>query len=529
MKPSASLILLFVFMLTPCFSLLAENTADSLVLHFPLNGNFAEKNQKILPGKVTMVKPASDRWGVEGGAIFLGGNAGEGAASVSLPVNISPGKYPEITLCFWIKANETYKSMTALSGGNARLRGLFTDYSNGANRWSASAGKDGYIGGSPVLKDQWTFIALVYDADDEQARLIVNNEVFAGRARLQQGSDELLLGPLNGSMDELMIFGNILSLKEIEAISGIPVTLNAGDYPITDRSSYRKQMAEKHRSKVRPGDRYIVGYEELIIRDSINSPNTLYVFSEGDTVSVISLVDKEWLIVQNQEQKKGYIHAGTLESNSYKTGNNKLLFRFLNWLSQIFRFHKLSNWLLVAVFTVILILVIRSRNELNNWFSLKGNHDPVSDGDSKNGSPAQRRRIRKFDRFFPVLRPKYWMISPGLVFGLLLIVGGIWDGKEMEWFFNEGASLIPAGYSLPIHWVLWTGSAAVLLLVAALGIESFIIAGPWSGLLRIAMLTVLNLMAVVVAFYLSAGFILVIFGFILFLMAAFALIGRRRY
>ncbi|MBL7904712.1 MAG: hypothetical protein JNL22_06795 [Bacteroidales bacterium] len=529
MKISSSLILLSVFLLTSGFRALAENKSDSLVFHFPFNGNLSERNHKIKAGKSEKVKPATDRSGVADGAITFIRNTGEGAAAISLPVNISPERFPEITLCFWIKAEETYKSMTAVSGGNARLRGLTTDYSNGANRWSASAGKDGYIGGSPVLKDQWTFIALVYDADDEQARLIVNNEVFAGRARLHQGSDELLLGPLNGAMDELMIFSKILSLNEIEAISGIAVTLNTGDYPIADRSSYRKQMAEKRRSKIRPGDRYIVGYEELIIRDSINSPNTLYVFREGDTVSVISLLDKEWLMVQNQEQKKGYITAGTLESNSFKTGSNKLLFRFFNWLSQIFRFHKLSNWLLVAVFTVILVLVIRNRNELNHWFSVRGNRDPVSDGDSKSGSPVQTRRVRQLERYFPVMRPKWWMISPGLVFGLLLIVGGIWDGREMEWFFNEGASVIPSGYTLPIHWVLWTGTAAVMLLTVALFLESFTIAGLWAGLLRVAMLTLLNLMAVVVAFYLSAGFILVIVGFILFLIAAFALIGRRRY
>lgn len=529
MKAGTLLITFSVLLLVSGFRVKAESSGDSLVYHFPLNGNLQEINQKTPARSGIKIQPALDRSGRQGGAITFSEKAGEGFSEVSLPVNVSPEKFPEITFCFWIKANETFKSMTALSGGNTRLRGLCTDYSNGANRWSASAGKDGYIGGSPVLKDQWTFIALVYDADDEQARLIVNNEVFAGRARIHEGSDKLLLGPVNGSMDDLMIFNKILSLKDIEAISGLPVTLNTGDYPIIDRSSYRKAMAEKHRSKVQAGDRYIVGYDELIIRDSINSPNTLYVFREGDTVSVVSLVDEEWLIVKNQDHKTGYIRAATLESNSYKTGNNKLLFRFFNWLSQIFRFHKLSNWLVVAVFTVVLFLVIRNRNELNSWFSLKGNRDPVSDGDSKNGSPVRTNRFRLLDRYFPVLRPKWWMISPGLVFGLLVIVGGIWDGKEMEWFFNGGASVIPTGYTLPIHWVLWTGSAAIFLLVTLLGIESFTIAGPWAGLLRIAMLTALNLMAVVVAIYLSAGLLLVIFGFILFLIAVFAVIGRRRY
>ena len=42
------------------------------------------------------------------------------------------------------------------------------------------------------------------------------------------------------------------------------------------------------------------------------------------------------------------------------------------------------------------------------------------------------------------------------------------------------------------------------------------------------MLLILNLMAVVVCFYLAVGIILVIFGLILFVVALFTLLGRKR-
>lgn len=522
-------LLILIFILTTLHSgiVVAQTSINGALVHYRLDGNAREISSDSLKGQAKGIQPGPDRAGSKDGAVFFGGTVSKSYGHILLPVDLSPDKLPVTTICFWIKANETYQKMVPLFTGEEKSRGILTDYHNGGQRWSASAGKDGLIGGSTVLKDQWTFIAVIYDAPNEQARLIVNNEVFSGRARLRKGTSGITLGNFNGSLDDLMIFDRVLSLREIESVSGIPVVVNVEEFAIDDRSEYRKRIEEDRRIRVKPGDRYIVGYDELIIRDTINSPNTLFVFKEGDTVNVISALRNEWFEVRNQQNQQGVIRGSSLESNCYKFGRNKVIFRFFNGLGQIFQFNKLRNWLFVAFFTVILIMAIRFRVELNNWFQRLGHRDPREAGGSKSEKNRSSLSLPKFEKYFPVEKPKWWMISPGVVFGLMLVGVSIWDGHEMEWYFNEGASIIPHGFTLPVHWVLWSVSMLVILLIVALVIESLAIAGPWSGLLRIAMLVVLNLLAVVVAFYLSAGLLIAIIGFLLFLFAAISLTGRR--
>jgi len=518
----------FLFLISPIL-LPAQLPTSGLVAHYPLNGNAREIKSDSLKGKSFGVTALKDRLGIEGAATSFAGKSNKETGYIKLPVDISPKTFPVITICFWIKANETYKNMSPLNSGDHKTRGILTDYNNGAQRWSASAGKDELICGSAVLKDQWTFIAVIYDNPNEQARLIVNNEVFGSRARFVLSQAGLIIGGFNGLMDELMFFNRALTLQELESIYGKPISINVSEFAIADRRDYRNRMAENRKSTIKPGDKFIVGYEELLIRDSVNSPNTLFVFREGDTVVALKTFKNEWLEVENQKRQVGYIKASTLQSNCYKIGNNKTIFRFFNWLGQIFQFNKFKNWLFVALFTVILVLVIRNREEINNWFSRIGSKDTREAYGSKSGGTPLKQRIKLFDRYFPVTYPKWWMIAPGILLGLMIIGGSLWDTGETEWFFNEGARLIPQGFTLAVHWVLWSLSMIIILLIIALVLESLTIAGPFAGLLRIVMLFIINTMAVVVAFYISAGIMIAIIGLIAFFIATMALIGRRRY
>ncbi|NTW25221.1 MAG: hypothetical protein HGA37_11005, partial [Lentimicrobium sp.] len=511
------------------FFLAAQLPVSGPVAHYPLNGNAKEIMNDSLKGKSFGVTALKDRKGMEGAATSFLAKSGKEAGYIKLPIDISPKTFPVITICFWIKANETYKNMAPLNSGDHKTRGILTDYNNGAQRWSASAGKDDLICGSAVLKDQWTFIAVIYDNPNEQARLIVNNEVFGSRARFGLNQSELIIGGFNGQMDELLFFDRALTLNELESIFGNPITINAVDFAIEDRNEYRSRMAENRKSTIKPGDQFIVGYEELMIRDSVNSPNTQFVFKEGDSVVALKALNGEWLEVKNQQGQTGFIKASTLESNCYRIGNNKTIFRFFNWLGQIFQFNKFKNWLFVALFTVILVLAIRNREEINNWFSRIGRKDPREAYGSKSEGTPINQRIKFFSSYFPVTYPKWWMIAPGIMLGLMIIGGSLWDTGETEWFFNEGARLIPQGFTLPVHWVLWSISMIIILLIIALVLESLTIAGPFAGLLRIGMLFIINTMAVVVAFYISAGILIAIIGLIAFFIATMALIGRRRY
>lgn len=202
----------------------------------------------------------------------------------------------------------------------------------------------------------------------------------------------------------------------------------------------------------------------------------------------------------------------------------------IHWISQIMHMNRLSNWIIAGVLLVILYFVIKKRQNLNDWFSRIGHRSETEDFASKHGDGAGKRGSPILQKYFPVLRPKWWMIAPGLLFGLMLIGGAIWNNTETEWYFSKGAHIIPSGFTLTIHWVLWALSLVLILLIIALALESFSIAGPWAGLLRLAMLVVLNLMAIVVFLYVLSGAIIIIIGVIvLFLALAMLFGGRRRY
>lgn len=496
--------------------------------YYPLDGNAREISQSRFNGNVAHVKPVAGHNQQKNSALQFETISQNVFGNLSLPVCISPDSMPLVSITFWVKANETFKKIVPFSTGT-NGRALTTDYYNGAQRWSVTAGKDGLVQGPPLLKDQWTFIALIYDNPNQQVRLIVNNEVYAGRARLLHSDCKTLVGSFNGAIDELRIYKRVLSLNELEVLLGDSITVNAGNYPITDRSSYRNKMEERRKVKIKSGDLLLVGYNELLIRDSVHSPNVQAVFAEGDTVKVLEAKADEWFMVENQSGKRGFVSGHTLESNCYKAGQNKFIFRFLNWLSQLFMLNRMANWLVVAIFTVVLIMAIRSRESLNQWFSRFGHADNHRGFGSRSQGTSMANARSALAGYFPVLKVKWWMIAPGLLFGLMLIAGSLWDAPEMQWYFSEGISIVPRNLTLPIHWALWLSMTGILLLTISLMVESIYIAGYMAGLLRILMLMLLNAMAVVVAFYLSIGFFLVIAGFILFLILALVLLSRRRY
>lgn len=201
-----------------------------------------------------------------------------------------------------------------------------------------------------------------------------------------------------------------------------------------------------------------------------------------------------------------------------------------DWISQITQMNRLSNWIVAGVFLVILYFVIKKRQNLNNWYTKIGHRAETEDFASKLDGGAGIRRSPILQKYLPIHKPWWWMIAPGLLFGLMLIGGALWNTGETEWYFSEGAHIIPAGFSLAIHWVLWALSLVMGLLIIALALESLSIAGPWAGLLRLVMLVVLNAMAMVVFLYVLSGVVILIIGIIaLFFIFALLSGGRRKY
>ncbi len=498
---------------------------------FLLDGTSKNLNPNGPHGKSVKVKKTSGYTGKPGTAMQFSPGTGMDFSKIDIPLDISADKFPEITITFWIKASETYKNLQPFMSGGSEGRSLLTRSSGGMQHWCASGGKEDNIIGPAVLKDKWTFVALVYDFPNRQARLVVNDEVSAGSASTGTNAQHISLGNFEGAMDDLLIFGRILSLEEIESISGIAVAKNREEYSISDRSAYREKRRLSRLSGIQEGDVYILAKSEMAVRDSAGSPNTLHIFSEGDTIFITVTAKDDWFKVKNHKGEEGFVSGKTIKSSAYQTGDFKLIFRFLNWLSHIFMINRIGNWIAAAIFLLILYFAVKFRNHLNDWFSGFGGISETEAFASKGSSGRQRIRMPGiFTRNFPVQRPALWMILPGLLFGIMIMGGSLWNSYELEWYFSEGANIIPAGFTHPLHWVLWSLSLLIILLIITLFLESLTIAGPWAGLLRFVMLCLLNAMAVVVSLYLLIGFVVVIFGLLLlFFLIAALFSNNRRY
>jgi hypothetical protein len=188
---------------------------------FNLDGNAREAEGKYKPGKLNSVKPAENRFGEQGKACSLILDNKKGKEScLYLPVNINQDKLPQITLTFWIRMNKSSQKSWVLTlydneyNQNDDYRGVYTHRSGDFYRWIACCGKDGSLDGPEVIAGSWTFIALVYDRDNQAMRMIVNDQVYASAAGMRTGMDKIRIGPFDGLIDELRIYSRILDLKD---------------------------------------------------------------------------------------------------------------------------------------------------------------------------------------------------------------------------------------------------------------------------------------------------------------------------
>ena len=159
---------------------------DGLLGLFKLDGSVKEAEGHIKPGKIQGIKPAPDRFENQGKASSLAYDFKQNKRSfISIPLDVSPGKQPLLTITFWVQLNTSnmesgilYQSDNDWSR-NDHYRGVYAERNNGFIHWTACAGSDGSLTGPEILAKSWTFIALVYDRDDQAMRMVVNDQVYS--------------------------------------------------------------------------------------------------------------------------------------------------------------------------------------------------------------------------------------------------------------------------------------------------------------------------------------------------------------
>ncbi len=206
------------------FGLMETSTAGpttpsekGLVSYYPFDGDTRDYS-------------GNNNHGTNNGADFVAGIKGQALSFdgtddyVRIPVNINPDNMPQLTMVGW--ANSDLESRTVISHDNGGFdRSIDIDNRGGGVGWSAFSGTGGVLGFHPVTKDEWTFLAVVYDQGAETVKLYVNDKVYEEKGRLSAGWDYTHIGSnpsygghFSGMIDEVRIYNSALSESEINSI-----------------------------------------------------------------------------------------------------------------------------------------------------------------------------------------------------------------------------------------------------------------------------------------------------------------------
>ena len=345
---------------------------DGLLGFFKLDGNAKEADGHFKPVKMQGVKPAPDRFENQGKASSLACDLRHNKRSfISIPLDISPNKQALLTISFWIQMNTSniesgimYQSDNNWSQ-NDHYRGIYTERNNGLIHWTACCGSDGSLHGPEILAKNWTFVALVYDRDDQVMRLVVNDQVFSSAAKMRDGYPFLRIGPFDGQIDELRIYSRVLTLEELQAIYGKPIIKDTAKYAIAKREDYKSRMLKEELDKVQPNTTYVVAGDRFPIHDSAGSYNVISVLAKGDTFRVLQVIKKSALLLL-PDGKQGYASISAINSDAYLKGGSYLAHQAKEIFKSIFNFTNIRSWFIAVFFAILLYFVYRKYDFIDN-------------------------------------------------------------------------------------------------------------------------------------------------------------------
>ena len=182
---------------------------------------------------------------VYGSTLTTGYRGGEaysfdGDDYISVPLDINPSAIPTLTMGAWVKiASETNPvNQQVISHGNGGRDGTLPyDRTLGYDRrgnnndadsgWSAFTGStdNGVMGEYPVMLNEWTFIAVVYDQPLETVTLYVDGDSKVETGILGEGLDYLTIGRnptfyayFRGEIDDVFFFDEALTTSQLDNI-----------------------------------------------------------------------------------------------------------------------------------------------------------------------------------------------------------------------------------------------------------------------------------------------------------------------
>lgn len=199
----------------------------ALIGFYPFEGNANDVSGSGNDGTPGPNPPTVAAGGYEGSAYqFTAANNNY----LTVPINLNPASLPEVTFGAWFKASTIGASGSVRglishdNGGFDRTLDLDTRGGSGL-RWSAFSGV-GVLGGSPVVADAWTFVAVRYDSAAGTVVLNVDGVQYStagtpgssSRTTTTIGRNPGFDQPFDGLIDNVFFFDEVLSDARVEEI-----------------------------------------------------------------------------------------------------------------------------------------------------------------------------------------------------------------------------------------------------------------------------------------------------------------------
>lgn len=506
----------------------AQNSEKKLKAIYSFDGSTKDKGDYAYHARLISGAYSKDRFDKSGLALETPAkNATFVQKTLSFPFEIDPDKNPLISVNCWIMPLKTEIMDMIMMGEGKYAHGLVMARRDESYCWALKCGKDELLYGPPVIAGRWVFISFTFDIHNQAARLIVNDEVFSRRAECPHQKHDLYFGWCSAVFDELYLLDTLPELAWIESLSGSKITKNIEKYPIKERYSYRRINKIREDSLTRAGNVFIVFTDELNLCDSTKNRSIIEILKKDDSLKIVEKCKNSYLKVEYNQGKIAYIYAPTLLKKAYPLGDSALKYKAKLWLSQIFNFTKLNNWIMALVVTVIVFFTRKYFTRLDDYIIGLHGYDQLAEGGSKSSS-SKASPLRKLKQFFPIHRLRWYPMLTGFLIAFTVLLGAIWDSHEMEWFFNEGFNLLPISFDRSIHYVLYFLSLITLITTLLWVAESFITAGPLIGILRIILLVFINILVIIASFYMMMLIVIIVVG-IFILRVLGSSVGSQNY
>ncbi|MDO9510637.1 MAG: hypothetical protein Q7J34_02655 [Bacteroidales bacterium] len=505
-------LLCFLIAFSGIFPVSAENQNNHLLGKYSFDGNTKDLSKNAFHARLISGYYIADRNNKNNMALVTPAkDATSLKETLTFPFEIDPSINPIISVSCWLMPLTTIKSDIIMLGEGKYSRGLVIAKDDETYCWALKCGKDDLLFGPPAIANQWTFITFLYDLDNQQARLIVDDKIYARRAECPKSKHKMKIGWANSAFDELYILDTIPELAWLQSLYGQEITGNVDKYSIKERFSYKKRNKAKEDSLTQIGKVFIVFTKEVQIRDSSKLRSVIAMLGKNDSLLIIAKNQDGMLKVKYNNNKNGFISTSTLLSNAYPSGSSVLLYKAKRWMSDLFNFSYLNNWIMALILAVAVFFIRRYFTRIDDAIIKLSGYDEVAGGGSKSGTSIHK-EPGFLRRFFPIERMRWYPMLPGFIIAFTFLLGAVWDGKEMEWFYNEGFNILPIGYDRAIHYVLYLLSLTTILITLLWILESFVVAGPIVGLLRILTLIIINIIVLIASFYIMALIVLIIAG-----------------